>query len=199
MRLGIRLPKHPGFNSDFEYLVHDGYFLGSRNRHMDIYSQDSLVSFDCTSFVQYCAFGTESFDDDLPYTDPWYEESGKFKLITSDFIGVANNMQYENKREKVAMEVISREFKLEKLVHEDQLRPWDMIVIRGHMLIFYGYERNSDGSISFKTIEAIGGEYRSLDELAREIYGPQCDQLNWKRDQFFSEYDIDSYIVRIKG
>ena len=199
IRLGLRLPRHEitgkDLNPDFEYTVHDGYFLGARSYHMNVHSSNFQVSFDCTSFIQFCAFGIDSFEDSF---NSMPISSDKFKFITYDFVKIAKGQVYSNTREKLAMEVINENFDLEELTDESQLIPGDMIVFKGHMLIFKGYKRMSDGKVVLRTIEAMGMENRSLAEFTRKIYGPQCDQFLWTRDQAISGDKIDAYIVRIK-
>ena len=185
LKLGFRLPNNEAVSVDFQYTAHDGYFLGATYYDMMIYSAETQVSFDCTSFVQFCAFGLESFQ--------------RLKVITYDFVGVGLQSTPKDPRQAKAMEAISEVFHVKKLKCESQLVPGDMIVFRGHMMIFKGYERAKNGLIVLKTIEAVGGEKRSLDEFSRRIYNPECNQFVWKRDQVFSKNEVPVYIVRFKG
>ena len=54
------------------------------------------------------------------------------------------------------------------------------------------------GKVVLRTIEAAGTENRSLAEFTRKIYGPQCHQFHWTRDQAIYGGQMDTYIVRIR-
>ncbi len=204
--LGMRLPENEingeNLNPDFEYSIHNGYFLGSKSFNMDINDKTTPMSFDCTSLIQYCAFGLDSFDDAYSASTL---DSPEFKFISSDFVNSFNGYEVKAEdsgsysRKSIAINNIRKKFEVLPLFCESQLMPGDMIVFKGHMLIFQGYKKRDDGSIAFMTIEAEGSATRSIGNLDREIYaeGKNCSVFQWRRSQILGA-KVQAYIARIK-
>jgi len=210
VKLGIKLPEKEILGEDlgpnFQYSIHNGYFLGSKSSNMNIKNKSIPISFDCTSLIQYCAFGLDSFDDNTTATSLYNKKlHHKLKFITSDFIKAATGEIPTEKdgkydREGIAIQAINDHFNITKLNSESELLSGDMIVYEGHMLIFKGYEYKNDGSIAFKTIEAAGSSTRSMGELERDPYKPDsnCHNFQWKKSDQVKNVTTQAYRVRIK-
>ncbi|OFZ51271.1 MAG: hypothetical protein A2381_01730 [Bdellovibrionales bacterium RIFOXYB1_FULL_37_110] len=197
MQIGIKVPSQE-FKNDtdrlkFEYITHDGYFLSAKSYDFNLSKSNKLPSsMDCSAFIQYCAFGEGSFEDRDAFKVPM---EGKFKLVTSDFLDVATQFPREGIRAENAQAIIKKHFNLEKIVCETQLKYGDIIVYKGHIFIFMKYEKQPDGSILIKTIEAAGNGNRALGVFTRNIYNENCTKFAWKEGV---EEELPAFTVRFK-
>lgn len=182
----------------FQYTINDGYFLSAKPQNMNP-TPPLPMSFDCTSFVQFCSFGLDSFSQDPLSQNP-------LKIVTSDFLAaykLQENPQAKlrlNSREETSISNINKAFNIEPFTCESQLQKGDMVVFRGHIFIFDGYETGAGGQIQMKTIEASGNQHRTLGSFNRDIYNgpPECSQFVWGRDDLLKEKNRAAYIVRFK-
>ena len=204
IKLGIVIPESDFISSNneelernkarFQYTINDGYFFSSNLSHFDPRPPSAPMSFDCTSFIQFCSFGRNSFTQDP-----------ELKIVTTDFIA-AYTMQNDpelqsrlNGREQLSIQYIQDTFHIEPLKCETQLYKGDMVVFKGHIFIFDGYETNGN-QIQMKTIEASGNHHRTLGSFTRDIYTrPQCSNFIWGRDDALpGGKNRDAFIVRFK-
>ena len=205
IKLGIVIPESDFISSNkeeleknkarFQYTINDGYFFSSKLNQLDPRPPSHPMSFDCTSFIQFCSFGRNSFTQDP-----------NLKIVTTDFIAAykfQNSSQISsrlNARERLSLQYIHDTFYIEPLKCETQLYRGDMVVYRGHIFIFDGYETHGD-QIQMKTIEASGNHHRTLGSFTRNIYSrpPQCSNFIWGRDDALpGGKDRDAFIVRFK-
>lgn len=202
IQLGVIIPDSDFYSSRnnktnkarFKYTISDGYFLPATLSHMIPGSPSLPMSFDCTSFIQKCAFGINS-----------YLEEPSLKIVTIDFIRayqVQNNIRPLPSQGRMRRSVnrINKTFNIEPLHCETQLSKGDMVVFPGHIFIFNGYQKHENGQFKMQTIEASGNQNRTLGLFERDIYDPSCRQFLWGRDDALPGGRIrDAFIVRFKN
>ncbi|MCY4643283.1 MAG: hypothetical protein OXB88_01560 [Bacteriovoracales bacterium] len=192
---------HNHFKRRFQYSIHDGFFYGAQKENMVSMNNigDSL-SFDCSSFIQYCAFGIESFS---PYENGENKKGDKtFRITTNHFVQTAKKQKSRPSSfdiEFAAYQNLDRSFNFERLYCESQLRPGDMVVYLGHIFIFIGYKVDSSGKIRLHSIEASGNENRTVGAFTREIYEEKCHKYSFARDDDIKgKEEREAFIVRFK-
>ena len=197
MQLGVIIPPSDFINDSlnqarFQYTINDGYFLGSKPHNMKPDSSSLPMSFDCSSFIQFCSFGFHSFNQKPP-----------LKIVTSDFIYAYQSQQGldipSNPRVQNSVNQINSTYDIEPLTCETQLQRGDIVVYKGHMLVFDGYQENEIGQVKMKTIEAVGNQNRSLGVFTRDIYKSNCSGFLWERNAFSGKEVENGFVVRFKS
>ena len=197
MQLGVIIPESDFIGDSlnrtrFQYTINDGYFLGSKLHNMKPNSSSLPMSFDCSSFIQYCSFGSDSF-----------KQRPALKIVTSDFIHAYQSQQGldipSHPRIQHSVNKIKSTYDIESLTCETQLQRGDIVVYKGHMLVFEGYEEDEIGQVKMKTIEAVGNQDRSLGVFIRDIYRPNCSGFLWERNAVSGKEIENGFVVRFKS
>ena len=200
IQLGVIIPNEE-FEDDssktrFQYTINDGYFFSAKLNNIQPQPHSLPMSLDCTSFLQLCAFGSDSF---TKKPDP-------LKIVTADFIQayeVSRGLKQapNHSRGIQSIRTIQNNFNIEPLACETQLQKGDIVVYKGHTFVFDGYKKDENGRIRIKTIEALGNQDRTLGSFYRDIYDSNCENFVWGRDDALLEpkKEREAYIVRFKN
>ena len=200
MQLGVIIPNEEFENDSnktrFQYTINDGYFFSAKLDNIQPEPHSLPMSLDCTSFLQLCAFGSDSFKKT---PDP-------LKIVTADFIEAYEASKGlkpipEHRRAAQSIRTIQNNFNIEPLTCETQLQKGDIVVYKGHTFVFDGYQKDENGQIRIKTIEALGNQDRTLGSFYRDIYDSSCKNFVWGRDDALldPQHKREAYIVRFKN
>ena len=197
MQLGVIIPESDFDDSlnqsRFQYTTHDGYFLSAKSHNMQPDSSSLPMSFDCSSLIQFCSFGFDSF-----------RQKPALKIVTADFIYAYQSQQGlqipSDPRVQNSVKKIKDTYDIEPLTCETQLQRGDIVVYKGHMFIFDGYQEDEIGQVKMKTVEAIGNQNRSLGTFTRDIYTSDCRSFLWRRGDALSGKEVkNGFVVRFKS